>query len=314
MTRMALNDDREELDQPRSIFSAMWFRAVLVVVVLGVIALLAVPHVLDMVNAPPSRQSASVKLAPTPSVAPVQPSQPMPAAERPTPPPIAQPTMPQPAEVAKAEPSAPSPPKPTEEPAAVKPPRAGGGPSDAGGRTGDSQAPEKASRGTYWVQVGAFRDAATAQRLAERLRADNYSVAESVKRSGPAPKAAAPAGEGDRYNVFVSGLAPTELTAKLGAKGLNTDVVSGGVVIKPSLSLREAVALSRDLSADGLQVQVRRAGRSDGGATASASPAGSDASYHRVRVGGFPDKAAAMAVAKELEAKGYKPFVARGAQ
>jgi cell division septation protein DedD len=312
MTRMAPNDDREELDQPRSIFSAMWFRAVLVVVVLGVIALLAVPHVLDMVNAPPSRQSASVKLAPTPSVAPVQPSQAPPAAERPTPPPMAQPTIPQPAEMAKAEPSAPSPPKPAEEPAAVKPPKAGGGPSEAG-----SQAPEKTSRGTYWVQVGAFRDAATAQRLAERLRADNYSVAESVKRSGPAPRAAAPAapaGEGDRYNVFVSGLAPTELTAKLGAKGLNADVVAGGAVIKPSLSLREAVALSRDLSADGLQVQVRRAGRSDGGATAAASPAGSDASYHRVRVGSFPDKAAAMAVAKELEAKGYKPFVARGAK
>jgi hypothetical protein len=312
MTRMALNDDRDEVDQPRSILSAMWFRAVLVVVVLGVIALLAVPHVLDMINAPPQRQSASVKLAPTPSLAPAQPSPSPPAAEQPTPPPAAQPTLPQPAEMAKADPS--PPPKPAEEPTpAMKVPKVSG-PTEAVGKVGDSQAGDKSSRGTYWVQVGAFRDAATAQRLAERLRADNYSVTESVKRSGAAPKSA-PASDGDRYNVFVSGLAPTELTAKLGAKGLNADVVAGGAVIKPSLSLREAVALSRDLSADGLQVQVRRAGRGEAGAATATAPSGGEtSSYHRVRVGGFADKAAAMAVAKELEGTGSRPFVARGAQ
>jgi hypothetical protein len=31
-----------------------------------------------------------------------------------------------------------------------------------------------------------------------------------------------------------------------------------------------------------------------------------------VRVGAFPDRATAVSTLKELEAKGYKPFIARG--
>jgi len=299
MTRMTPTDDRDDPEQPRSILSAMWFRVVLVIVVLGVVAVLAVPHILDLVNAPPTRQSASVKLAPgpTPAMPPPQPS-PSPSVSEQAATPAAEPTPAQPTERAKA----------AEDPPATKPPAAE--PTEPVGKALEAKGVDKAGRGAYWVQVGAFRDAAIAQRLAERLRAENYSVAESVKRTGSAPKSA-PAGEaGDRYNVFVSGMAPSELTAKLGAKGLNADVVAGGVVIKPSLSLREAVALSRDLSADGLQVQVRRAGR---GEATAAAPAGPEA-YHRVRVGGFPDRATALAVAKELEGKGYRPFIARGSQ
>jgi cell division septation protein DedD len=311
MTRMAHTDDHDEVDQPRSILSAMWFRAVLVVVVLGVVALLAVPHVLDMVNAPPPRQSASVKLAPSPAMPPAVQPTPAPSPERamspqqtmPTPPP-----QPQPTEMAKATETPPA--KPMEE-QATKPMKSG--PAEAVGKVVDGQSGDKPSRGTYWVQVGAFRDAAAAQKLAERLRAENYSVTETVKRGGPAPKAPAGGEAGDRYNVFVSGLAPTELTTRLSAKGLGADVVAGGAVIKPSLSLREAVALSRDLTADGLQVQVRRAGRTEGASAASPAPASGDG-YHRVRVGGFSDRAAAVAVAKELEGKGYRPYIARGAQ
>jgi hypothetical protein len=33
---------------------------------------------------------------------------------------------------------------------------------------------------------------------------------------------------------------------------------------------------------------------------------------YRVRVGGFADREAALAALKELEARGYKPFLARG--
>jgi hypothetical protein len=35
---------------------------------------------------------------------------------------------------------------------------------------------------------------------------------------------------------------------------------------------------------------------------------------HRVRVGAFDDRGTAQAAARELEAKGYKPFIARGDQ
>ncbi|MGH7312282.1 MAG: SPOR domain-containing protein [Candidatus Rokuibacteriota bacterium] len=300
---MAPIDDRDDPEQPRSILSAMWFRVVLVIVVLGVIAVLAVPHILDMVNAPPARQAASVKLAPglTPAMPPPQPSSSPPVPEQAATPPVApatEPTPPQPTEQPRA----------MEESPATKPPAAE--PTEPAGKVLDAKGVGKAGRGAYWVQVGAFRDAAIAQRLAERLRADNYSVAESMKRTRSAPRSAPASEAGDRYNVFVSGMAPNELTAKLSAKGLNAEVVAGGAMIKPSLSLREAVALSRDLSTDGLQVQVRRAGRDE--ATAAAPAAGQ--AYHRVRVGSFPDRATALAVAKELEGKGYKSYIARGNQ
>src|SRR5262249_17832892 len=111
------------------------------------------------------------------------------------------------------------------------------------------------SGGLYWVQVGAFKDETTAKKLAAKLRDQNYEVEESVQ-GGTSASDAGGGGAADRYNVFVSGSAPADLTAKLSAKGLAADPVAGGVVVKPSLPLRDAVALSRDLSADGLRVQV----------------------------------------------------------
>ena len=47
---------------------------------------------------------------------------------------------------------------------------------------------------------------------------------------------------------------------KLYAKGLSTEPARDGVVVKPSLPLRDAIALSKDLAAEGLKVQVRRSG------------------------------------------------------
>ena len=41
-------------------------------------------------------------------------------------------------------------------------------------------------------------------------------------------------------------------------------------------------------------------------------PSASGATLYRVRVGAFPDRATAVSTLKELEAKGYKPFIARG--
>ena len=176
-----------------------------------------------------------------------------------------------------------------------------------------SAAASKSTDGSYWVQVGAYKNQATAKAVAARLREQNYTVVESVKDGGGAiPSASADtAGAGDRYNVFVSGSAPGELATKLSAKGLAADAVAGGVVVKPSLPLRDAVALSRDLAADGLKVQVRRAGGERAPDTSAASASSGDTLY-RVRVGGLADRAAALATLKELEGKGYKPFIGRG--
>jgi cell division protein FtsN len=42
------------------------------------------------------------------------------------------------------------------------------------------------------------------------------------------------------------------------------------------------------------------------------APSASGDTLYRVRVGAFPDRTAAVSTLKELEAKGYKPFIARG--
>src|SRR5256885_13008904 len=46
-------EDRFEDEGRRSIFSALWFRAILVVVVLGVVAAVAVPYLLEWANPQP---------------------------------------------------------------------------------------------------------------------------------------------------------------------------------------------------------------------------------------------------------------------
>jgi cell division septation protein DedD len=88
-------------------------------------------------------------------------------------------------------------------------------------------------------------------------------------------------------------------------------------VVKPSLPLRDAVALSKDLAVEGFKVQVRRAGGAAAAPPApvtAAAPTEGGRELHRVRVGSFADRAAAQAAARELEAKGYKPYIARGDQ
>ena len=53
-SRHDADDEYEEVEEPRSIFSALWFRAVLAVAALGVVAAIAVPYVLEFTRpAPP---------------------------------------------------------------------------------------------------------------------------------------------------------------------------------------------------------------------------------------------------------------------
>jgi len=139
----------------------------------------------------------------------------------------------------------------------------------------------------------------------------------AAEQSSPAHSAAKPTGV-DQYDVFVSNTSTTDLSPRLAAKGLTAEPSGAGVVVKPSLPLRDAVALSKDLATDGLKVQVRRAGSPTGETTIPAgakrpNPAVSSGElFHRVRVGSFPDHATAVTTLRELEAKGYKPFIARG--
>lgn len=187
-------------------------------------------------------------------------------------------------------------------------------------------APATAGGGPYWVQVGAFKDPEAAKRVATKLREENFKVEESLKRvGGSAPAAAtlaakappAVASPSDLYDVFVTGMSVEDLNRRLAGKGLSAETSGSGVVVKPSLPLRDAVALSKDLAVEGFKVQVRRAGGSTAAASgppAPAAPTEGGQALHRVRVGSFADKAAALAAARELEAKGYKPYIARGDQ
>ncbi|HET9767499.1 MAG TPA: SPOR domain-containing protein [Thermoanaerobaculia bacterium] len=181
--------------------------------------------------------------------------------------------------------------------------------------------------GPFWVQVGAFRDADTAKRVATALRDQNYKVEESdTQVSGKAASttpssSAAPspaASPGDLYDVYVTGMSAVELTKRLSAKGLSAEGSGSSVVVKPSLPLRDAVSLSKDLAVDGLKVQVRRAGSGAVAAapatTPPATPETPGETLHRVRVGPYTDVPTVRSAAKELEGKGYKPFIARGDQ
>jgi hypothetical protein len=350
MTRMAdperprddsdYDDERFEDEGRRSIFSALWFRAILVVIVLGVVAAVAVPYVLELANQPAPKTSAISKpeTSPPPVAPPAPPiaSTPPPATEKPADKPAA---MDKPSEPPAA---APMPTPPAEKPAGA-PRKSEGSKSGKSSAAKDQIARESAKEqpapaprtsaapsptgpaSGYFVQVGAFKNPDTARKLAVRLREQKYNVEETsaagvAAPSRPAAPSAPPASAAasDRYDVYISGGTPADINAKLSTRGLNAEPASGGVVVKPSLPLRDAVALSKDLAVDGLKVQVRRAAGGSAPAPAAppaaASAATSDGTLYRVRVGPFDDKTAATSTLRELEQKGYTPFIARGGQ
>ena len=325
--------DMYEDEPPRSIFSAVWFRVVVVVVVLGVIAAVAVPYVLDWVS-PTSVKIARPKpptpAARPPAATPAPPAPPpaaAPAPAEPMPPPAAAP-MPAPAapeKVVAAKPAAEKPvatapaPAKAQAPTAATPAAPAAKKPAAPARRAAKAAPKGAATkvtagtGTYWVQVGAFREAAAASRVAGQLRARKYTVEESLAGTAatPAPGGRAPASGTDLYDIFVSGGSAAEINARLAARGLAAEAAAGGAVVKPSLPLRDAVALSKDLAGAGMKVQVKRAGGAAAGAPAPAVTAAAGEALHRVRVGPYPDRAAARAALRELEAAGFKPYIAR---
>jgi cell division septation protein DedD len=338
MTRMAepgrpqddLEDDEQRFEDEgrRSIFSALWFRAILVVVVLGVVAAVAVPYVLELANQPP----------PKPTVA-GRPETPPPAPIVPPSPPVGA-TSPQ-APSAMPAPAMEKPPAAENSPAAEKPPVAEKAPASekaapAPSRKADtrtaavakesttprpkatSPAPTMQGQGAYFVQVGAFKSEDSAKRLATRLRELKYNVEETAVSGGAktAASASAPSASsaGDKYDVYVMSGTAADVNAKLGPKGLTSEPSAGGVVVRPSLPLRDAVALSKDLAVDGLKVQVRRSSGGVASAPAAAKVApGSDGLY-RVRVGPFDDRATATSTLRELQQRGYTPFIARAGQ
>jgi len=333
MTRMANPEQpRDELDEDdehfedegrHSIFSALWFRAILVVVILGVVAAVAVPYILEMANQPPPKPMIVTK--PEPARSPPSASTPptMAPSIAPAPPVAEKPPVPEKPAIAEKPPAPMTPAAPEKPAAATKKPdmSASVSPSakEPAAPRSSAAAPSGApTSGAYFVQVGAFKSPDLAKKLAARLRESKYSVEETSTSNAPASRAAAAppsagASGSDKYDVYVTGGAPAEINAKLSPKGFTSEPASGGVVVKPSLPLRDAVALSKDLAVDGLKVQVRRAAGAPSSAPAPRVAPSGDTVY-RVRVGPFDDRTAAVSTLRELEQRGYTPFIARGGQ
>ena len=152
------------------------------------------------------------------------------------------------------------------------------------------------SGGDFWVQVGAFQDAENAQRLQKTLRGSGMPAAVTqVARETPAPSS--------RHEVFVTGATPEAVNAALRGGG-TARAVKGGVAVQPALELKDAVSVSKRLTADGLAVKIRRVGGD--AADADGRP------QHVVRVGPYGSRSEATEARRDLVGKGLAGFVAQG--
>ena len=273
-------EERGELEEPprRSIFAAPSYRVLLAVVVLAVVVVVALPYLLDWLRpvrptlTPPIKTQIQPPAPPAPPVTPPAPKaepQPGPPPAKPEPPPAAAPPAPPPKVAVKA------PEKP--ETKAEKP--------------SEERVPAKVqTKGEYWIQVGAFKDPANAERLAAQLLTQKYPVRQ-VKRAPDRPT-------GGSHELLVVGASQDEVNARLPGKDYQAEAVGTDVVIRPTLGLKDAVTLAKELAGQGFTVRIRRTGAA--------------AILHAVQVGGFQDRERAQAVQKDLESKGFSGFVRRG--
>lgn len=271
--------DEDPIDfAPRSVFSARWFRMLLGLFALALIAIIALPYLLDWFRPAPG-PPVVLKPQPAPSLRPSPVETPPPASPTLIPPPRAE----KPPSQAAAASVAAKPPEKVTKPASDL--------SEKRVKEND-QAPPPSVQGGYMVQVGAFQDAANAARLAAQLAKEKYPLQRATL---PRPSAG-----GGGHEVVVVGASVDEVTGTLKGTTHQASAIREGVLIQPALPLKEAVALSQALRADGLSVKIRRA---QGTAT-----------LHIVRVGGYPERSQAEAVRKELAEKGFAGFIVEGAR
>ena len=196
-----LEDEEQEEYGQRSIFATGWFRAVLVLLILAVIAVIAVPLIGGWFEPTPPKVATkpgepSSTLVPVPATPPKTDALAPPAAQTPSTPPAATPPS-----VAKPAPTPALPPA-TPPPAATAPApaRPEMPPATAPGKAAEkAKAPERTAAatpgksaakapgaGSYWVQVGAFKESRNAEGLAKALRSEGFGVQVStVTREAP---------------------------------------------------------------------------------------------------------------------------------
>ncbi len=179
-----LEDEEQEEYGQRSIFATGWFRAVLVLLVLAVIAVIAVPLIGGWFEpTPPPKVTTTRPVEPTPAPTPAPtpppatpaPVTPPPAAQLPTPAPTPPPVTPAPAPPAvstpPARPEMPAPSTPSKAAEKAKAPE-----RTAAASSSKSASMPAVAGGSYWVQVGAFKESKNAEGLARTLRSEGFTV------------------------------------------------------------------------------------------------------------------------------------------
>jgi cell division septation protein DedD len=341
-----LEDDEQDEISRRSIFSAGWFRALLVLTVLAIVVVVSLPYLLNWleptppppaktqaksgvpppgpVGAPPAGSTPAPTQIPAPAAPSAKAEGPKPAPAAPAlaaPSPAERPigTAPLPVVPAPAAPAAKSgpvaQPAPVVKPAPAAQPAPTGQPAPAARAEAPKSAPapkrtgaaESPSPGGYWVQVGAFLEEKNAEALAKQLRGESFRVQVSAVTRGGAPGPAPAKGSGGQNQLFITGSTPDAVNAALKGKG-TAQAVKGGLQVNPSFDLETAMALSSSLKKDGFKVVIQRA---KGAAPKTAAVGGQ--TYHVVWVGGYPDRTKAQQARGELEAKGHPGFLTRGA-
>jgi len=301
------DDEREEIAS-RSIFAAGWFRAVLVLTVLAIVVVVSLPYLLNWFepSPPPARTAKPAEpprpapgaeppstRAPAPAVAPSSPASPPPPAVATPPKPAAEKVAPAPsaARTAVEKPSAPAATRPAEKTAPERVAEAPEKPAAA--RKVDGA--WAGAGGGYWVQLGVFKDVRNAEGLAKTLRTEGFTVEVTRVTRGSDGK-----GTAAQHEIFVAETGADKVDVALKGRG-SAQVVAGGVVVKPALSLQEAMTVSKQLTAAGLKVVIRPAGGVAQGGM-----------YHLVRAGGYPDRARARAARDQLKGKGHEGFLTQG--
>ena len=326
--QLALYDDFDEpAEEPRSLLSTLWFRAVLTISAVGVVAAFTLPY--TMSPTPPAAMVRPPAVV-APSTPPAAVTSPMVLAAPEVTTPAAPPAPADAVAVSTTAPT-PAPPARATEPSVAPVTTTFGPPTKDDVPLRVPEAPRANARsltagGAYWIQVGAYKDADVAKNVATRLRGQGYPVepvlppAADAPAPTPASAVAAPLAVSvppavDKYEVVVTGAAATTLSQRLTAKGLSAEATKAGVVVRPALPLAEAMTLSKDFAGDGLKVQVRRVAAPAVVTPVPVAPASalvvSADGLHRVRVGAFTDRDAAVATLRELSEKGYPGFIAR---
>jgi len=144
-------------------------------------------------------------------------------------------------------------------------------------------------RGLFRVQVGAFLDHRNADRLMQRLRAENFEVADTiVEQSRVLYRVLARPRDEEGYDEFLE---------RLRGLGFDPETTDGGALVTAPVPLHVAVEASRRLRESDVGVRLERAT--------------SAAAFRVVRVGRFESPEDAERMRVELAGRGIEGFVVR---